>query len=172
MPGANLTRVEAQERSEIVANPLYTVELDLTVGPKNFISNTTLTFDAKQGASSFLDLIADSVEKITLNGKELNPAQVFVDSRIELSDLAEHNTVEVLATCQYSNTGEGLHRSIDPSDGNIYLYSQFEGARCRRVYAVFDQPDLKATFNFTVEAPQSWEVISNMPVASVNNIDV
>jgi aminopeptidase N len=171
MPGANLTRVEAQERSAVVANPHYAVELDLTVGPKNFISKTTITFDARQGSDTFLDLIAASVQRITLNGDELDPAQTFVDSRIELSGLAEHNTVTVVAQCQYSNTGEGLHRSVDPSDGNIYLYSQFEVPDARRVYAVFDQPDLKAVFDFTVEAPQSWEVVSNMPVATVENID-
>ncbi|MFT8787871.1 MAG: aminopeptidase N [Bifidobacterium psychraerophilum] len=171
MPGANLTRVEAQERSAVIANPHYAVELDLTVGPKNFVSDTTVTFDAKKGSSSFLDLIADTVETITLNGEELDVSRVFVDSRIELPGLDEHNTVHVVASCQYSNTGEGLHRSVDPSDGNIYLYSQFEVPDARRVYAVFDQPDLKAVFDFTVQAPQSWEAISNMPLEKVDNLD-
>ncbi len=61
------------------------------------------------------------------------------------------------------NTGEGLHRFVDPVDGEVYLYSQFEVADSRRVFAVFEQPDLKATFAFTVTAPAHWEVVSNYP---------
>lgn len=93
----------------------------------------------------------------------------FQDNRIELTDLKEKNEVTVEAKCRYSNTGEGLHRSVDPSDGNIYLYSQFEVPDARRVYAVFDQPDLKATFDFKVLAPASWIVTSNMPVATIED---
>ena len=168
MPGANLTRIEAEERHGVVSAPIrYAVDLDLTVGAKDFASATTITFDAVPGSTTFLDLIAETVTEITLNGVALDPAAVVADSRIELAGLTEHNEVTVKALCQYSNTGEGLHRSVDPSDGNVYLYSQFEVPDARRVYAVFDQPDLKATFDFTVLAAKSWIVTSNMPVASV-----
>ncbi len=167
MPGANLTRVEAEERFDAVHMPIhYDVLLDLGKGARDFTSRTKITFDAKAGSSSFLDLIANSVESVVLNGASLDVSKVFANSRIELSDLDEHNVVEVVANCQYSNTGEGLHRSVDPSDGNVYLYTQFEVPDARRVYAVFDQPDLKAVFDFTVDAPESWIVTSNMPVKS------
>ena len=170
MPGANLTRIEAEERKSIIAAPIhYTVKLDLTRGAKDFGSETTITFDAKPGESSFLDLIANEVSEITLNGETLDPAEAYVDSRIELKNLKEHNEVTVKAMCQYSNTGEGLHRSVDPSDGNVYLYTQFEVPDARRVYAVFDQPDLKAVFDFSVLAAKSWIVTSNMPTASVTD---
>ncbi|MCI2185154.1 aminopeptidase N [Bifidobacterium tibiigranuli] len=166
MPGANLTRVEAEERAGIVSSPIhYAVELDLTKGPKTFGSRTTLRFDATPGAETFLDIIADSITAITFNGEPLGPAAAYEDSRIALKDLHEHNEVIVEALCRYSNTGEGLHRSVDPSDGNVYLYSQFEVPDARRVYAVFDQPDIKAVFDFTMLAPESWIVTSNMPVA-------
>ena len=164
MPGSNLTRVEAEERKAIVEAPIhYYVDLDLTVGGKTFGSVTRISFGAKAGSSTFLDLIADEVESVELNGVALDPAKVFVNDRIELDGLQENNEVVVKALCRYSNTGEGLHRSVDPSDGNIYLYSQFEVPDARRVYTVFDQPDLKAIFDFTVVAPQSWIVTSNMP---------
>lgn len=167
MPGSNLTRVEASERKDVVAAPIhYAVALDLTVGPRTFGSRSTITFQATAGASTFLDLIADEVSAVTLNGRELDPAEVFTDDRIALTDLEEKNEVTVEALCRYSNTGEGLHRSVDPSDGNVYLYSQFEVPDARRVYAVFDQPDLKAIFDFEVLAPESWLVTSNMPVES------
>ena len=170
MPGSNLTRVEAQERKNIVTGSIhYRVDLDLTQAEKTFRSTTTIQFDATAGSGTFLDLIADKVSSVQLNGKALDPASVFADDRIALDDLAEHNEVVVDAVCRYSNTGEGLHRSVDPSDGNIYLYSQFEVPDARRVYAVFDQPDLKAVFDFSVLAPKSWIVTSNMPAASVED---
>ena len=171
MPGSNLTRVEAQERKAIITYPIeYTVDLDLTQGPKTFVSTSTIRFGAHAGESTFLDLIADSVESVTVNGETLDVNEVFDDDRIDLNNLKEHNEVVVKAVCRYSTTGEGLHRSVDPSDGNVYLYSQFEVPDARRVYAVFDQPDLKATFKFSVKAPQSWTVLSNMPVESTEDL--
>ncbi|MBM6699698.1 aminopeptidase N [Bifidobacterium pullorum subsp. saeculare] len=170
MPGSNLTRVEAEERKAIVAAPIhYAVSLDLTVGAKTFGSRTTVTFGATEGASTFLDLIAEQVTAVTLNGETLDPAAVFADDRIALTGLKATNEVTVEALCRYSNTGEGLHRSVDPSDGNVYLYSQFEVPDARRVYAVFDQPDLKAVFDFDVLAPASWIVLSNMPVKATED---
>lgn len=170
MPGSNLTRIEAEERKAVVEAPIhYHVDLDLTVGAKNFGSKALICFNAEEGSSTFLDLIADEVTSIELNGQQLDPAVAYQDSRIELTNLKTKNEVTVTALCRYSTTGEGLHRSVDPSDGNIYLYSQFEVPDARRVYAVFDQPDLKATFDFKVLAPTSWIVTSNMPVASVED---
>ena len=80
---------------------------------------------------------------------------------IPLQGLAERNVVVVEADCRYSNTGEGLHRFVDPVDGEVYLYSQFETADAKRMFACFDQPDLKATFDIMVTAPLNWRVISN-----------
>lgn len=172
MPGANLTRVEASKRFDAIHMPIhYSVSLDLGKGGRDFLSRTTITFDAQQGSDSFLDLIAREVIGVKLNGESLDPKEVYADSRIMLANLAEHNTVEVEAFCEYSHTGEGLHRSVDPSDNNVYLYSQFEVPDVRRVYAVFDQPDLKAVFDFTVDAPESWIVTSNMPVATEVALD-
>lgn len=172
MPGANLTRVEAEERKSIITGPVsYHVDLDLAQGPKNFHSVCEITFDANAGASSFVDLIANEVSDIELNGEKLDPAKYYADNRVKLPTLKGCNVLRVVASCQYSTTGEGLHRSVDPSDGNVYLYSQFEVPDARRVYAVFDQPDIKATFDFTVTAPKSWLVTSNMPVKSTEELE-
>ena len=172
MPGANLTRVEAEERKSIVQYPIhYSVDLDLTQGDTTFVSTSTIQFGAKAGESTFLDLIADEVTSVTLNGESVEPGEVFADDRIALNNLRERNEVVVTAVCRYSTTGEGLHRSVDPSDGNVYLYSQFEVPDARRVYAFFDQPDLKAVFRFSVLAPCSWIVTSNMPVERTEDTD-
>lgn len=164
MPGTNLTRDEAAERATLVTVDHYDVALDLTTSDTTFRSTTTVTFDsARPGEATFIDLIAPSVEAITLNGEQLDPATHFADGRITLPTTAERNTLTVDATAAYMNTGEGLHRFVDPVDQEVYLYSQFEVADARRMFAVFEQPDLKATFSFTVTAPDHWQVVSNSP---------
>ncbi|NUU22575.1 MAG: aminopeptidase N, partial [Streptomycetaceae bacterium] len=164
MPGTNLTRDEARERARILTVDTYDIALDLTGTGPTFTSETTVRFScAEPGAATFVDLIAPSVAEITLNGVALDPAKVFADSRIQLDGLAEQNELRVVASCAYMNTGEGLHRFVDPVDGKTYLYTQFEVADARRVFANFEQPDLKAAFAFTVTAPQDWRVVSNSP---------
>ena len=163
MPGQNLTRLEAAERSATVRTQSYDVVLDLTRGETVFGSTTTARFTATPGSSTFIDLVAPTVRSITLNGTPLDPAEVYADSRIALKDLAADNELVVVADCAYMHTGEGLHRFTDPADGETYLYSQFEVPDSRRVFAVFEQPDLKASFTFTVTAPSSWTVLSNSP---------
>ncbi|HLS92816.1 MAG TPA: aminopeptidase N [Microbacterium sp.] len=163
MPGENLTRIEAEERASIVATRSYEVSLDLTKGEEVFGSRSVVRFDATPGAETFIDLIAREVREVTLNGRELDPSEVFADSRIRLDQLEESNELIVDADCEYTNSGEGLHRFVDPVDGEAYLYTQFEVPDSRRVFAVFEQPDLKATFQFTVTAPSEWKVVSNQP---------
>ncbi len=164
MPGQNLTRDEAAGRSRIISDVDYVVDLDLSGTGDTFTSRTTVTFHSiVAGSSTWLDLIAPSVTSITLNGRQLDPATHFVDSRIELPDLDTSNTVVVEAQCAYMTTGEGLHRFIDPVDDEQYLYTQFEVADARRMYACFEQPDLKATWQLSVEGPSTWVVTSNAP---------
>ena len=161
MPGENLTQVEASERAAIIRTESYAVTLDLTTSETTFRSHTTVTFAANAGASTFIDAITASVHRVTLNGVELDHSVVSDGVRIQLDNLAEHNVLEVDADMFYVNTGEGLHRFVDPVDQKVYLYSQFEVPDSRRVFAAFEQPDLKATFDFVVVAPSDWVVISN-----------
>ncbi|MFF9182761.1 aminopeptidase N [Streptomyces misionensis] len=169
MPGENLSRDEARERAALLSVDGYDVSLDLrsAVGdgngePRTFRSVTTLRFRCNEpGASSFADLIAPSVTAVSLNGKDLDPSEVFDGTRIALENLAAENELVVDAQCAYSRTGEGLHRFVDPEDGEVYLYTQYEPADSRRVFAGFEQPDLKAPFRFEVRAPEGWTVWSN-----------
>ncbi|MCL9664127.1 aminopeptidase N [Curtobacterium albidum] len=163
MPGENLTRTEAQERAAIVDVQTYDVELDLTRGAETFGSTTRVRFTATAGASTFIDAITKTVHSITLNGTALDVAAVNDGVRIQLDDLQEQNELVVVADAMYTNTGEGLHRFVDPVDDEVYLYSQFEVPDSRRMFAVFEQPDLKAEFAFTVTAPARWQVVSNSP---------
>lgn len=167
MPGTNLTREEAQQRAKLLTVDSYEVDLDLSGAQEGgtYRSVTTVRFDsAETGAESFIDLVAPAVHEVTLNGDPLDPAEVFEDSRIALPGLLQgRNVLRVVADCAYTNTGEGLHRFVDPVDQQAYLYTQFEVPDARRVFASFEQPDLKATFQFTVKAPNGWTVVSNSP---------
>ncbi|MGQ4432666.1 MULTISPECIES: aminopeptidase N [unclassified Streptomyces] len=167
MPGTNLTREEARQRATLLTVDSYEIDLDLSGAQEGgtYRSATTVRFDVTEGGSeSFIDLVAPTVHEVTLNGDPLDPGEVFKDSRITLAGLLEGpNVLRVVADCAYTNTGEGLHRFVDPVDQQAYLYTQFEVPDARRVFASFEQPDLKATFQFTVKAPNGWTVISNSP---------
>ena len=163
MPGENLTRQEAIERADILDVQSYSVEIDLTQGPELFGSTTRVRFGAKEGSSTFIDAITGAVHSVVLNGKVLDPAEVSDGIRIQLPMLAEENELVVVAQGKYTNTGEGLHRFVDPVDEEVYLYTQFEVPDSRRMFAVFEQPDLKASFSFNITAPSYWKVVSNSP---------
>jgi aminopeptidase N len=163
VPGMNLTRAEARERAELIAVESYEVSLDLTRGEHVFGSTTAVKFTAKPGSSTFIDAVTRTVHSVTLNGRDLDPAEVSDGIRIQLPELEAVNELLVVAEAPYMNTGEGLHRFVDPVDNEVYLYTQFEVPDSRRMFAVFEQPDLKASFTFTVTAPSHWDLVSNSP---------
>lgn len=163
MPGENLSRVEAQERAALITVESYEVLVDVTGGAETFRSHTTVRFSATEGTSTFIDAITRLVYRVCLNGVELAPDAISDGARIQLDNLAAENELIVEAEMIYTNSGEGLHRFVDPVDDEVYLYTQFEVPDSRRMFAVFEQPDLKATFQFTVIAPATWQVVSNQP---------
>jgi aminopeptidase N len=162
----NLTREQAVERAALVTVDNYRITLDLTDGEGNpgertFRSMTTVEFDALPGADTYIDIAAEAIRSATLNGRDIDVSGYDESTGIALQGLAQRNVLTVDADCRYSNTGEGLHRFVDPVDSEVYLYSQFETADAKRMFACFDQPDLKATFDIMVAAPLNWRVISN-----------
>jgi len=142
----------------------YDVSLDVTAGDETFTSTTRVRFtSSRPGVGTFIDLVAPQVRRVVLNGTDLDAAEVADVVRVQLPILAAENELLVEASCAYMHTGEGLHRFVDPVDQAVYLFTQFEAADARRVFAVFDQPDLKASFSFSVTAPSAWQVVSNSP---------
>jgi aminopeptidase N len=158
---ANLTRVEAAARAALLDVTAYRIELDLDRGDRAFESTATITFTCREpGASTFLDLRAESVHEVTLNGKPLG-AEALDGDRLTLPDLATDNEVVVSATMRYSRDGQGLHRAVDPADGLHYVYGHLFLDAAPRVFGCFDQPDLKAPFDVQVTAPDGWIVVGN-----------
>ena len=164
MSSTNLTREEARHRSEIITVERYHVRVDVrgadADGATHFTSSTRLRFSSEE-SDTFLDLLDAEIESVIVNDEEVDPE--YDGSRIQLHGLRTHrkNLVVVTAKLPYQHTGQGLHRFVDPADGKVYLYTHFEAADSRRMYTVFEQPDLKAHVDFDVLAPQGWRVISN-----------
>jgi len=166
MTDDNLTRAEAQDRAKKVSGLSYQVDLDLTTGDDTFTSKTVVRFSAPLvGLATFIDLDARSVREITFNGKTF-PLTAWDPhgARVVVRGLLATNELRIVADCAYQHTGVGLHRVVDPVDGNVYLHTQFEPFNAHRVFACFDQPDLKGTFELSVTAPEEWTVIGNSPV--------
>jgi aminopeptidase N len=159
-----LTLVEARERAALLRIESYDVAIDVTGDGDTFRSRTTITFGCTEpGASSFVDAVAETFREVRLNGTLVEPPD---GNRLSLTGLAARNTLVVDGDFRYSNSAEGLHRFVDPVDGAVYLYSMTCIAESRRMYACFDQPDLKASFTFHVTVPDGWQVVSNAPVAT------
>ena len=171
MPGNNLSRAEAADRSAHLKIHHYDITLDVTTSEETFYSRSKVTFACtKPGYSTFIDAVGKRLISATLNGKPIESSE-FTGQSLFLKDLQAENELIVEVDAIYSKTGEGLQRSVDPVDNEVYLYSQGETAFIRNMYPCFDQPDLKATFDFTVIAPAHWEVISNNPVKNKSDID-
>ncbi|MFC9873272.1 aminopeptidase N [Nocardia salmonicida] len=170
MNTANLTRSETAARSAAVTVRDYRVDLDLSEATDQtrtgFATTTTVVFDAAV-EQTWLDFIGLAVESVTVNGAEV--AVEYDGARLTVGGLTETNIVVVRGTGAYSRSGEGLHRFLDPVDGLTYLYTQYEPADARRVFACFEQPDMKAPFTFAVTAPADWQVVSNRPYAAIQN---
>ncbi len=173
----NLTRDQAAERAATISVQSYHIEVDLTdgagqPGEKTFATRSTIRFRAEPGSATFVDFVGDGIACATLNGVDIDVSGWTTSGGLRLADLATSNELTIDAVGLYMNTGEGLHRFVDPVDGAVYLYSQFETADAKRLYGCFDQPDLKATFTVTVTAPADWQVVSNgAPVATDDGID-
>jgi aminopeptidase N len=166
----NLTQLEAAERARLLAVTEYDISLDLTdgtggPGERAFRSTTRIRFTcAEPGASTFIEAAADRLRSVTLNGTEIDTSGWSAEKGLTLAGLAEENTLVVDGDFLYSSSGQGLHRSADPVDKEVYLYSQFETADAQRVFACFDQPDLKSVYTWHATVPAHWKVVSNSPI--------
>ncbi|MFG3285913.1 aminopeptidase N [Streptomyces sp. NPDC048111] len=155
-----LTRDEAQTRARLLDVQRYVIDLDLTTGDDTFTSRTVIHFTAHTTGDTFVELKPATLRAVTLDGAPLDP-ETLTGNRLPLSLTEGPHELRVDAVMTYSRTGEGLHRFTDPADGETYVYTQLFMDDIQRVFAAFDQPDLKAVFELTVTAPDGWSVLAN-----------
>jgi aminopeptidase N len=156
-----LTRGEAAARAGLIEVSGYAIDLDLTGGGEAFGSATVIRFSCRQpGAGTFVEIRPAMLRRAMLNGRDLDPAALD-GGRLALTDLRADNELRVEADMAYSRASEGLHRFTDPADGEVYLAAHCGVDNAQRVFAAFDQPDLKAPIAVTVAAPPGWTVLAN-----------
>ncbi|MFJ7491344.1 aminopeptidase N [Streptomyces sp. NPDC097727] len=156
-----LTRDEAQTRAQFLDVHRYTIDLDLTGGEETFDSRTVIQFTAAAAGDTFVELKPATLRSISLDGQPLDPTDL-TENRFPLTALtAGTHELRIDAAMRYSRTGEGMHRFTDPTDGETYVYTQLFMEDVQRVFAAFDQPDLKSVFELTVTAPARWTVLGN-----------
>ena len=161
IPMSALTRAEAEGRRRLIDVRAVSVDLDLTVGAELFRSVTVIAFSCRTpGAETFVDVKPAALRRVVLNGRELDPG-ALADGRFPLDGLAADNELLFEADMAYSRTGEGMHRYVDPADGEVYVYTQAFLDEGPRIFAAFDQPDLKAAYQVAVTAPAEWTVVAN-----------
>ena len=184
-----LTRVEAAERAGRLRVESYAVELDLLGarpdgvipagdlpdrtapdgGPSSpsgepagtFVSTSTITVRVAEPVATFVELRPVELIGAWLDGEALPDA--LADNRLPLTLTPGRHELVVTARMGYTNSGQGMHRFVDPTDGQTYLHAQSFLDDAQRVFACFDQPDLKASLRLTVLAPPDWLVAANAP---------
>jgi len=156
-----LSQVDAFARSARVSNVDYVLDFTLT-GKETFAGTTTVTFDLKDvDAPVTLDLKDATVKSVSVNGKPVATRYNKWFVTLDAASLAKgRNTVVIDYERLHSTNGEGLHRMVDPADGRVYTYSHFEPVAAQQMFAVFDQPDLKASYTVSVTAPRDWHVVT------------
>ncbi|MBV1942842.1 aminopeptidase N [Streptomyces sp. BV286] len=160
-PMSVLTRDEAQTRAKLLDVHRYRIELDLTRGDETFDSRTAITFTARADGDTFVELKPAELRSATLDGHHLD-LDTLDENRLPLKNLtAGEHELRIDTVMRYSRTGEGMHRFTDPTDGETYLYTQLFMDDVQRVFAAFDQPDLKSVFELSVTAPDKWTVLAN-----------
>ncbi|MFF3318899.1 aminopeptidase N [Streptomyces sp. NPDC003035] len=155
-----LTRDEAQTRARLLDVHHYRVDLDLTLGDETFHSESAIRFTARTAGDTFVELKPETLHSALLDGAPLDIATLH-ENRLPLSLTEGEHTLRISTTMRYSRTGEGMHRFTDPADGESYVYTQLFMEDVQRVFAAFDQPDLKAVFEMGVTAPEGWTVLAN-----------
>jgi aminopeptidase N len=167
---AYLSEADAMARSSRVSNVDYVLDFTLT-GKETFAGTSTVTFDLKDTDSALtIDLNKATVKSVTINGKQVTPTYNNWFVTLPSDTLVKgKNTVTIAYERLHSTNGEGLHRMVDPVDGKVYTYSHFEPAAAHQMFAVFDQPDLKATYTVTVNAPSDWHVVTTTRETNVQD---
>lgn len=163
-----ITRDLAKKRS---SDQIHSYDITLDLSEFQNLEKPTFgsvsTAEITPATSQIVLDLAGEVQGVTVNGQEASFRAADELLYIDGLRAGERNQVQVRALCLYSKTGEGLHRYLDPEDNQCYLYTQYEPADAHRVYACYDQPDMKATWTFHLITPPGLVVLSNQAASQV-----
>ena len=160
--GTGCTQAEAETRAALLDVESYEVFLDLADEGGPVRSRTEVRFRCREpGATTFADLRASAVHRVTCNGADLDPRVAVSGGRLNLPGLAGRNSLTVDAEFGCSPGGPGLSRFADPADGAAYLLGYCYPASAAEVFCCFDQPDLRADLTLAVSAPGGWDCAAN-----------
>ena len=161
-PEKGLTQAEAARRAALVKDADYELALSVDGGKVDFTGHEVLRFSLSSPADGLtVDFTGGRIERLVVNGAAVEAPKPGLFFELPKASLrAGENVVLIDFSHPYSVDGAGLYRFKDPEDDRVYLYSNFEPYDANKMFPCFDQPDLKATFTATVEAPLDWKVVS------------
>ncbi|MFT6957336.1 MAG: aminopeptidase N [Halieaceae bacterium] len=163
VPGVSLEL--AEYRAAHLQNINYLLYFDVPADSVASISATaTITFDLDAIDQPLqLDFRENpkSLKLLSANGVELsiqyqNEHIVLPPKVLRLG----RNTVQI----EFEAGSSSLNRNPE------FLYTLFVPDRARTAFPLFDQPNLKATFDLTLDVPAGWKALSNGAVASMAEV--
>lgn len=150
-----------------------TVKIDASVSKptKELVLNvkeiTVVQAEAQTASGSIkaVDIAYDKVsERVTLSfEKELTPGDVLVNIQFTATI---NNAMAGFYRSKYKAPVQPLSSTPKVDEFHYMLSTQFEACDARRAFPCFDEPNLKASFDFEIEVPQELVALSNMPVKS------
>jgi aminopeptidase N len=145
-----------QYRKQHIDSIRYAVELDIPAGKSaKILGKETISFhlDALDSAL-VLDFNADAekLQEVRVSGKKVD--YQFVNEHIVI-DSKHLNRGKNEVGIDFIAGDQSLNRSED------YLYTLFVPDRASTCFPLFDQPNLKASYQLTLKTPEGWEGVSN-----------
>jgi len=156
----------AQYRKKVISSINYQLEFRIPEASDQQIQALqTLTFTLTDKSEDILLDFRESADKLqflTINGQSqeirFENEHLFLPANTLRRGV---NTVEITFFAGETS----LNRKEE------FLYTLFVPDRARTAFPCFDQPNLKATYELTLDLPDSWTATANAPVAQAVNRD-
>ena len=167
-----IARSLAKSRSEIIGEIHYRLHFQID-DSERFRGHLNADIELKISPKDLiLDFRGKSIEELKVNGNATGYAQINNHLVVPGKHLRRgKNSFEISWTGSSGAAGQGLIKVSDRDDGSTYVYTLNVPADGHALFPCFDQPDLKATFSLTVDAPRNWNVIANAPLAKRNTLE-
>lgn len=151
----------AEFRKSLISDVHYTLFFNIPEDQENQIEATaTISFNLEDGTANIpLDFreSVDHLKSLSINGR---PADILFENEHIILSSENLSAGENVVDIEFIAGESSLNRNPE------YLYTLFVPDRARTAFPLFDQPDLKAIFELTLEIPKTWEALSNARLES------